>query len=274
MKIIRTKIDGFCPSVKKAYETAIVQEPGTKLSGQLIHNANVSRELEEHGIVEIKDSSEVRNGETILIRAHGATKKEWEDFREKNANVVDCTCPNVDRILKLAEKNHAQGKRVAVFGKPGHPEFNAIISFAGDDVIALGSPEDAHAVSDDIEELILVGQTTANPAAYEEVKEILRTKCKKFESFETLCPYTRTVRESAIKVAKLVNLMLIIGGKNSSNTKNLAKNCGKIVETHHIQGPNDLGTIKIDPNGAIGIAAGASTPERIVEEIVKALEEI
>jgi (E)-4-hydroxy-3-methyl-but-2-enyl pyrophosphate reductase len=274
MKIIRTKIDGFCPSVRKAYETAMVQEPGTKLSGQLIHNANVSRELEDHGIVEIKDSSEVKNGETILIRAHGATKKEWKHFREKNAKVIDCTCPNVDRILKLAQENNAQDKRVAVFGEPGHSEFNAIVSFAGDDVIALGSPEDANNVADNIENLILIGQTTANPAAYEEVKEILHTKCKNLESFETLCPYTRTVQESAIEVAKLVNLMLIIGGKNSSNTKNLAKNCGKIVETHHIQGPNDLDTIKIDSNGIIGIAAGASTPERIVEEVVKALEEI
>ena len=274
MKIIRAKIDGFCPSVRKAYETAIVQEPGTKLSGQLIHNANVSRELEDHGIVEIKDSSEVKNRETILIRAHGATKEEWEDFRGNNANIIDCTCPNVDRILKLAEENHAQGKRVAVFGEPGHSEFNAIVSFAGNDVIALTSPEDAHDIADNIENLVLVGQTTANPDKYKKVQEILRTKCENLESFETLCPYTRTVQESATEVAKLVNLMLIIGGENSSNTKNLAKNCGKIVETHHIQGPNDLDTIKINPDGIIGIAAGASTPERIVQEVITALEEI
>lgn len=275
MKVEIAQHAGFCNGVKRAFDTALAQDSGTKVLGQLVHNPDVDQILNENGIVQVRSVEEVKEGDKVVIRAHGETTPTLGKLRELQAEIVDCTCRKVKRIQRLAEDHSREGGRVAVFGKNRHPEFESICSFAGDDVIRISSLAEIAAINEDIQRLTLLAQTTSQPGEYNKVKAALQSQVHDFKAPNTLCDFTRKALSAAIKLAQDVDAMLVIGGLNSSNTKNLVIACiEQKVRTHLIERVDGLAKIDLGNVNKIGIAAGASTPSSAIQSVVHALEDM
>lgn len=274
MKVDIAKHAGFCPGVKKAYKTALNQKEGTKILGQLVHNPDVSDELQEKGITEVESLDEIGDSETALIRAHGALTSELEEMKNREMEIVNCTCKKVQRIQRMAELFSKQGDRVAVFGKKGHPEFESICSHVDGEAIRISSPEDVESISDDIKNLTLLAQTTSKPEVYGEIKRLLKEKAVTLKAPNTLCPFTQDALVAAKQLATQVEAMIVIGGKNSSNTKNLVSACSEHIETFHVENEQDLADIDLSKINHVGITAGASTPETTVLRVAWVLEQV
>jgi len=266
---------GFCKGVSRAFEKALIQNYGTKILGQLVHNPDVSDILEERGILQINSTDDVQQGDTVIIRAHGATTPILHKLREEKAEIVDCTCRKVRGIQRLAQDHSKKGEQVVVFGEKGHPEFESLCSFAGNDVIRISSLEEIVQINKETQRLVLLAQTTSSPGRYQEVKESLQAQIHELIAPNTLCDYTQKARASAVALGRNVDMMLVIGGSNSSNTNNLALACiEEGTRTHRIENADGLKGIDLTNIDEVGIAAGASTLPSTIQEVADSLKDI
>jgi len=272
MEVVVAENAGFCPGVKHAYNTAINSEPGSKILGQLVHNPDVSAELKKREIIEVHSLDEVNDGETIIIRAHGATTSQISEMSQRGMDIVNCTCKKVQRIQHLADEYSNAGERVAVFGEKKHPEFKSICSFVGNGAIELSDTLDIEAIEKEIESLVLLAQTTSAPDEYEQIKALLKERVRELKSPNTLCSFTHDALIVAQQLAAQVDVMLVIGGRNSSNTKNLVTACSDKTPTFHIENEDGLKDIDFRGISRLGITAGASTPPSTIEKIVQRLK--
>jgi len=274
MKIIVGKYAGFCPGVKRAW--ALVEKAAHKKNGpifvlgELIHNRQAIQRIESWGIKTIESLEEVKNGSgTLIIRAHGEPPKTFQKLAKIGLRVVDATCPSVARVQKLAQKTETQGYQVFVCGEKEHPEALATIGYTKRGKI-LSSPEEA-AKKEEMEKVGVLSQTTFSPQTFTQICQILRGKCWVFKSLGTICNFVQLAQKEGGQIAKKVDLVIVVGGKHSSNTKRLAEVCGKIVTTHHIETASEIKKQWLNSAGKVGLLAGASTPEWIIEEVQKKL---
>ena len=277
MQVLFAKHSGFCFGVSRAIELvnkAAETDARVFTYGKIIHNESVVRELASRGIRAIESTDELRPGDTLVIRAHGAPTEIFRACEEKGVRVVDATCPFVKRIHRIAERAAAEGERTAILGKPTHPEVIGILSRAGKDAVVLTGPEDAERLAP-AKALTFVSQTTAKAEDYDAVLSVLRERILALHAHCTVCDTTRLRQAEAELLAKRCTRVFVLGSEISANTRALLDLCLKSCEKSEII--DDIGKIplaKIKVDDIIGIIAGASTPTAMIREVKQVMSEL
>lgn len=277
-EIIRAEHSGFCFGVKKAIETteSQIKTRGDRkiyTYGQLIHNRIVTDDLEQRGVGVINDIDEAEAGSVIIIRSHGAKKSFYDAAGEKNLEIVDATCPFVAKIHELAHEAHMQGKKVVIIGDAKHPEVIGTNGWCDDSAIIINSPEEAEKIQG--ENIFVVCQTTIEKELLDSIKKVFDKNKLDCEIKNTICNATTERQNSCGELAKKVDAMVIIGSKESSNSQKLfeisKKSCNN---SYFTENKTDLPLKQIQKCNKIGVAAGASTPERVIKEVIATMSEI
>jgi 4-hydroxy-3-methylbut-2-enyl diphosphate reductase len=270
--IIRAPHSGFCFGVKQAIEKA--EEAAMECNGEsihsrgsLIHNKNVTSQLRSKGIDVIDNLSEASAGETVIVRSHGEPKEFYEEAAYRNLVVVDATCPYVKRIHDHVQRAYQMGKQIVIVGDKDHPEVIGVNGWCENTALIVGSGAEAEDIRGD--NLFVVAQTTIQKETLDEVVRVFQKNGVTADIQNTICNATTERQKGCEETAKQVNLMLIVGDHQSSNTKKLFEIAQKYCpETYFVENIEDLPLKKIQKYNKIGVAAGASTPESAIEEVI------
>lgn len=282
MKIIVAKNSGFCFGVKRAMKLIEDLEKNSSEKplytlGPIIHNPQVVESLKEKGIFPLHDVSEMGKGKLIL-RTHGIEKKLLEKIKRKNIEYIDATCPFVANAHNYVIKLFKEGYQVAIFGEKDHPEVLAINSQIDNKGVVIEKKDDVKKLFDmKTRKIGIISQTTQSLEKFKEIVNELMEYFKEIYVVNTICNATSLRQRSAIDVARKVDLMLVIGGKNSGNTKRLYQICSQLNKnTFHIETSKELESFKskILKSERVGIVAGASTPDWIIDDVKKYLKKI
>lgn len=259
---------GVCYGVERALGMAEkaadeARKPVNTL-GPLIHNPLVVNDLERIGVGAASSVSEVEEG-TLIIRAHGVVPSVVEDARARGLDVLDATCPYVKKVHNAAERLVREGYQLIVVGESGHPEVEGIMGHAGDDAHVVSVPGDLDAI-DLSRKVGVVVQTTQTPGALADVVAELSKRTMDLRVINTICSATQERQDSAAELARRVDAMIVVGGKNSGNTRRLAEICtAACPKTHHIEDASEIEAAWFDGASHIGVTAGASTPASHIE---------
>ncbi len=277
MEVIVAEHAGFCFGVTKAVETVYEQIEKDKKNiytfGPIIHNEIVVGDLQKKGVRVIEDVSElagITDG-IVVIRSHGVTKEIHKKLMDTGLEIIDATCPFVKRIHRIVDEESKKGKSIIVVGSSTHPEVEGIVSYAQGPVYVVESPKEAADFDGDKEtEYVIVSQTTFNMNKFKETIEIFNNNSYNINIVNTICNATDERQSEAEEIAAKADVMIVIGGAHSSNSRKLYEICAaRCSRTYFIQTLDDL---KLEiPEGAnlVGITAGASTPKNIIEEVQK-----
>jgi len=264
MLIRLSKFSGYCFGVKRAVSMALEARKNADevfTLGELIHNPSTVRELEARGIKVANEASELHNS-TVVIRSHGVPRKDLELLRSNGNTVVDATCPYVNRIHDIIKEMVDAGYPVWIMGDINHPEVQGMLSY-GNDKTRVISPG-THGLEPGSNRLCLVAQTTCKLQNFHDLACELLPRLLELRIFNTICLATSQRQDEAVKLAKQSDIMIIVGGHNSSNTKALAALCSQLCHTIHIETYDELPELDYRDDLRIGIAAGASTPEEMI----------
>ena len=274
MEVILAKSAGFCFGVKRAVETVYEQTgKGGRIYtyGPIIHNETVVKDLEEKGVRVLEQAADLERltEGTVIIRSHGVSKAVMERIGERGLVCIDATCPFVKRIHTIVEKESRAGKQIVIVGNPGHPEVEGIMGWSETPAVVIESKAEAENFRSLAgKDICLVSQTTFNYNKFQELVEIIEKKGYNISVANTICNATEERQTEAKAIASQVDAMIVIGGTHSSNTRKLYEICSRECEnTCFIQTLDDL---QLDfPNSVfrVGITAGASTPNNIIEEV-------
>ena len=278
MSVTIAKTAGFCYGVKRAVDAvyAKVEEKGhgnIATLGQLIHNKQVVEDLQQRGVIVYNDVNEIQDGVDVIIRTHGIPKKALDIIKNKNVMYEDLTCPFVAKIHRIVKEYHEKGYQIVIVGDEKHPEVIGINGWCDDSAIVLYSCDDK--IFDKIaqKKVCIVAQTTINREIFGQIVQFIKKTCKEVVFFDTICNATKDRQSETLKLASESDVMIVVGGKESSNTKKLyeiSKKCCPL--TFHIETFEDLPQNINFKNKKIGITAGASTPRRIIEEVYSTME--
>ncbi len=281
MKVTVAKTAGFCFGVKRAMELVSEQlekgEAPIYTLGPIIHNEEVVRELEQKGVRAISEEElpQLREG-TVIIRSHGVGPQVYEQLEKQGVRVVDATCPFVKKIHRIVRQQNEAGRRVVIIGDSAHPEVKGIREWGNEDTIIVKSEADLTILPQNLDEKIsIVSQTTFNYKNFKELVEKISKKGYDIIVLNTICSATEERQREAEHIASQVDAMVVIGGKNSSNTRKLYEICQrKCKNTHFIQTLDDLSPESVYSVRSVGITAGASTPNNIIEEVQARMSEL
>mgnify|MGYP001003014637 FL=1 len=273
------KHSGFCFGVKEAVkkaEQAVEDYRGKNVRiytcGPLIHNKTVTDELKEKGIEIINGPEEAEEGSVVIVRSHGAPQSFYKRAKERNLTLIDATCPFVGRIHKLVREAKDQGFHIVVVGDRYHPEVIGINGWCDNQASVVSSLEEAERVTED--RLFVVAQTTIIPELFREIAAYFEKTKQEVVVHNTICRATELRQKSCMETAIDSDLMVIIGGSDSSNSKKLFEIAQKYCRnSHFIENKESLPLKEIGRCNRIGIAAGASTPERIIKEVIATMSE-
>ena len=276
------KTAGFCFGVERAVNQVYEQIKAVKEGkaegpiytyGPIIHNEEVVSDLEKKGVKVLETEEDLKNltEGTVIIRSHGVPKYIYELLEERNISYVDVTCPFVLKIHRIVEKESAQGKHIVIVGDPNHPEVVGIKGWCQRKATIIKTKEDAKSfLAESGEKLCIVSQTTFNYNNFQEIVEILSEKGYDKLVLNTICNATQDRQSEAAQIAKQVDAMIVVGGKHSSNTQKLYEICkSECKDTYYIQTLADLDSEGFPSVQCVGITAGASTPNKIIEEVSK-----
>ena len=277
MEVIVAKTAGFCFGVRRAVDTVYEQveqaEGPIYTYGPIVHNETVVRELEEKGVKVLSFEEELKSlsGGTVIIRAHGVGKKVYDLLEQQGARLVDATCPFVKKIHRIAQKEESNGRHILIVGNAKHPEVEGIRGWCEKVSYVVESVEEAQNFTlPEGEKLCIVSQTTFNYNKFEDIVEIISKKGYDIIVLNTICSATEERQTEAREIAADVDAMIVIGGRHSSNTQKLFEICKKECEnTYYIQSLDDLDLKTSQSIRCVGITAGASTPNKIIEEVQK-----
>lgn len=276
MKTVLAEKAGFCFGVGRAMNLADEQIRSEKRPlysyGPMIHNEEVIRDLENRGlkVLDRLDEETAKKGGTILIRSHGITRSEYQKLQDAGFHIVDGTCPYVAKIHQFVASYSERGYEIVVIGDPSHAEVKGICGWsAGRHPLVVQNASEAEALSfPENAKICVVAQTTFNLNKFKEFVEIINQKGYDVIVCNTICAATRERQEAAGKLAHEVDAMIVIGGKDSSNTRKLYEICREICpDSFLIQTKNDLDPADFHSFDYVGITAGASTPNNIIEEV-------
>lgn len=270
------KTAGFCYGVKRAVDRVYEGiEKGERLAtfGDLIHNKQVVSDLEAHGVFSYSSIDEIPKDVKTVIRTHGVGKNIIDSL--KGRELIDLTCPFVAKIHKIVHENYKAGKKIIIVGDKNHPEVKGINGWCNDEAFIIC---DIHTKVPQIfmeNDCCIVAQTTINREIFGQIVHFLKKTCQKVQFFDTICNATKCRQEEAAELARETDLMIIVGGKESSNTAKLYEIAkGICPESYHIETAKELPQNIYTKNKKIGITAGASTPGGIIEEVVRSMGEI
>ncbi len=260
---------GFCYGVKRAIEmaldTAAKESTRVVTVGPIIHNPQMVQNLESSGVDCLASLQEVQEGDCVVVRSHGMVKQELDYLQKKKVKIVDATCPNVGKIHQLVEQGNLQGEAVVIFGNKVHPEVVAIKSYAGKNSVVAKDVSEIPAEILEAKSVLLVSQTTQNKNFFEQFRQKLAKNCKHLRVVHTICNATQVRQKATEELAKKMDVMIVVGGLNSANTKTLAKIASTYSKTYHLETPEDLLPAMISGFRKIGLTAGASTPSWIIK---------
>ena len=271
--VILAKSAGFCFGVKRAVDT-VYEQTGKKnvyTFGPIIHNEEVVKDLEKKGVFVINTMEElddITEG-TVIIRSHGVSSAVYEALQKKGVEIVDATCPFVLKIHNIVKQESANGKQIVIIGNEKHPEVEGIMGWSKTQVHVVDTVEKAQNLQlDPQREVCIVSQTTFNYNKFKELVEIISEKGYNIIIRNTICNATEERQTEAREIAKRVDAMIVVGGSSSSNTRKLYEICkNECKDTYYIQTLNDLDMTSLGKADCIGITAGASTPNNIIQEV-------
>lgn len=274
------KTAGFCYGVERAVKMAydaVGKYDRIFTYGPLIHNKSVIADLESKGIKAIESCDSVNIGDAVIIRSHGVGGEVYEELEKRGAVILDATCPNVKRIHKLTAECVARGEKVLIAGDKDHPEVKGIVSYCGEDCEIFADCEElAIILKKNCENfkkpLAILSQTTYNIELWERCIQTAR-KCQNVNVYNTVCSATSKRQTEAEKLSKQCDTVIIIGGRNSSNTAKLRDICSQNARCYLIENSQELKNIDFSHTRSLGISAGASTPAYIIEEVQKTMTE-
>ncbi|MGD0274462.1 MAG: 4-hydroxy-3-methylbut-2-enyl diphosphate reductase [Syntrophales bacterium] len=267
---------GFCMGVRRAVDIVLdlAQNKGSETLytyGPLIHNPQTIDLLLKRGVVPIsgpEDLDRCQSGATILIRAHGISPGERRKIEEKNLRIVDATCPKVARVQAIIKKHAAQGRTILIVGDSRHPEVNGLMGYSLGRGIAIGHPEDICNLPS-LNQVCIVAQTTQDMETYKRIVQKAQERFPNLQVFDTICESTKKRQEEVKELAAEMDVVFIVGGKNSANTRRLASLSSRGgTPTFHIESTEDIKDIPLDRYEKIGVSAGASTPNWIIDRVV------
>ena len=272
-EVILAKSAGFCFGVKRAVDT-VYEQTGKKnvyTFGPIIHNEEVVKDLEKKGVFVINTMEElddITEG-TVIIRSHGVSSAVYEALQKKGVEIVDATCPFVLKIHNIVKQESANGKQIVIIGNEKHPEVEGIMGWSKTQVHVVDTAEKAQNLQlDPQREVCIVSQTTFNYNKFKELVEIISEKGYNIIIRNTICNATEERQTEAREIAKRVDAMIVVGGSSSSNTRKLYEICkNECKDTYYIQTLNDLDMTRLGKADCIGITAGASTPNNIIQEV-------
>ena len=277
------KFAGFCYGVKRAVETAVklkTENPDKNICilGELIHNTDVINELESLGIKTIYEVPQKGDG-ICIVRSHGATPEVFEQIKNAGFELVDLTCPDVKKVQQRAVELAQSDYFVVIVGKPNHPEVMAIKANAdlySDKVVVATSIEELEPYSAAIKSHRRVGvvvQTTQMVSSLNLVVNYLNTLAKEVLIYNTICQSTAMRQKEAKELAKESDLMIVVGSKKSANTTHLAEILKTCAKTVHIENDTELDTELLNGIESVGITAGASTPQKIIDKVIEKIQD-
>ena len=277
MEVKLAKTAGFCFGVKRAvdcvYEQIKNNASGKEIYtyGPIIHNDEVINDMKEKGVYVLTTKEELLNltDGIIIIRSHGVAKDIYEIIKQKGLELVDATCPYVKKIHRIVEEKSKAGYDIVIIGNENHPEVIGIKGWSHSQTTIIGTQVQAEAYDNNLEKKIcIVSQTTFNYNKFKYLVEIISKKGYDILVLNTICSATQERQEEARQMSGEVDAMIVIGDKNSSNTQRLFEVCKEICkDTYYIQTLEDLDLCKLQSIGCVGITAGASTPNYIIEEV-------
>ena len=274
MKVIVAEQCGFCHGVKNAIRMAekiLAQEDEVYSLGPIIHNKDVVEQLAQTGLKTVSKVEDIQSG-TVLIRSHGAAPQQLAKLRENGINIVDATCVLVKRLQHIAGEFERDGYKVVIFGDENHPEVQAVVGCAKEAVV-IADESDLHKLPENAR-LGIVCQTTESPEHFGRMLGAIgQGSFKELKVINTLCEEAIKRQQSAVQLCKQVDIMFVLGGLESANTRRLADLCkNENSQTYHLQNWNGLDKQVLFGKEIAGVTAGASTPEWIIAEFVENLE--
>ena len=274
MKVLLAENYGFCFGVKRAIKIA-EDSPGSVTFGPLIHNPlEIDRLKKDYSVDVCEDITKLALNKKVVVRTHGITKSDINKLKNEKFDVIDATCPFVTKPQQLCEQMSTEGYDIVIFGDINHPEVKGVMSYAIGKVQVVLSPDeiDLRLLSDKV---AIVSQTTKKESEFMKIVEALICHKREVRVFNTICNATWDNQSSAKDLAGKVDVMLVIGGKNSSNTKQLHEICKSACNNSYlIESVNDLNNSWFENKTSCGVTAGASTPDWIISKVIERVREI
>ncbi len=270
MKIVIAESAGFCYGVKKAIEETektLKQYGSTKVLGALIHNPLEVQRLKNEGLIIIDKPSQA-SSERVIVRSHGEGQKVIQALVNNNNDVLNYTCPYVSKIHRIVNDYYSKNYGIIIIGDSKHPEVIGINGWCNESATVINTENQANQLVID-QPMCIVGQTTFNTELWDNIINILRSKSDQVVVHNTICDATIKRQQSARELASSVDTMIVIGGKDSSNSKKLYDICRKICfSTYFVESSDELTYDDFGDDITIGITAGASTPDWVIKEII------
>ncbi len=274
LKVIRAEIMGYCMGVERAVNLAqaAMNEGKTLYAlGPVIHNAKEIERLTALGMVILPEDATPQKGSTVLIRAHGVHPVRHQELKEMGLHLIDATCPLVVKNQRSVAASDDSSLTVIIAGKPDHAEIKALRGFA-ETTVVVSSVEDAEALELVDDTVAIIAQTTLRPALYDEIKAVLAQKFTLLEKGKSICPATQDRQDAIMKLAEQVQAMVIVGDKNSANTKGLFDTAQKLgLASYLVADSEDIPVDAVRQWQVIGLTAGASAPEWLISEVEEVL---
>lgn len=266
---------GFCFGVKRAIRIAESYENSATM-GPLIHNQNeIDRLKSDYNVGLYQNLTDVKTDDTVIIRTHGIPKNDLKNLKQKDAKVINATCPFVTTPQQIVKKMSEDNYSILIFGDDEHPEVKGVKSYGQDqnDVHVVLTVDDLDKIKFKYDKIATVAQTTKKKEVYLEIVNSLILKNKEVRVFNTICDATFENQDAARELSKEVDIMVVIGGKNSSNTKQLHSICKENCEDSYlIENAKELDPSWFNNKNLCGITAGASTPDWIIQQVVDCVE--
>lgn len=277
MEILVAKSAGFCFGVQNAIEKAekIAGESRVVYTyGPIIHNSQVVEDLKARGVNVIDNIEDVNEGDKVIVRSHGITRNEQESLSARKADIIDATCPYVKYIHRIVEEKHNSGYGIVIIGDPEHPEVKGINGWCSNSAVIVNNEKDIDKISGN-SKLCIVAQTTYNQEKwYSLISQIIKLS-KEIIIYNSICNATQLRQNEAMELSKKVEAMVVIGGRESSNTRKLYEICrNNCVKTLFIETGDELNTEDLRGVNKVGVTAGASTPEYIIKNVIDKISEM
>lgn len=276
MEILRAEVLGFCFGVRRAIEQAEEALRGSKMVntlGPLVHNPQETGRLAAAGIRAVTQPDEIQ-GDTVVIRAHGARPETFAHLRQSDLRIVDATCPFVNKSQRIAQEFTGQGYTLVIVGHPDHPEVQGILGYVDNPAYVITRPEDVAHLPAEIKPGV-IAQTTVNEQTFLHVIAAIAARFPDYRVQNTVCSATRERQEAARRLATRVQAVYVVGGRDSSNANRLAEICSLacaktfLIEIADEIDPRDLADVE-----RVGVTAGASTPDWLIGQVIERLQQI
>src|SRR5271165_4175859 len=275
MEILKARTQGFCFGVELTYKKALAEtaeHDDVYTMGNIVHNPLIVKELDERGLRNAETLDDVESG-TLFVRAHGLPPQTIEQAEAKGLRVVDATCPMVTRTQKLAKKLQEEGRSVIILGDPNHPEVRGIAGHVPGAVVLNEWPQDESQIRK-MRRIAIVSQSTLNEDKFKELVAKIAAINYETRIYNTICPDTQGRQLSARELARDVDVMIVVGGSKSANTRHLAEiSEAEGAKAHLVENAGDVQREWFNGAERVGIATGASTPGFLADEVEQKLRE-